>query len=65
LWKCVGKHARIGNSSCSPVPTPILVPTPCDPSSLIHYMPKFMRPFIENIVDVKGGVICGFMDIAE
>jgi len=28
-------------------------------------MPKFMRPFIENIVDVKGGVICGFMDIAE
>jgi len=65
------KGARISNFARSSIPTPtrdpkpILVLTPCDPSSPIHYYPKFMRPFIEKIVDVKGDDNCGFRAIAE
>ncbi|AES66048.2 hypothetical protein MTR_2g060930 [Medicago truncatula] len=65
------KGAHIDISPCFSVPTPtrvpklILVPTTYDPSSPIHYMPKFMRPFIEKIVDVKGNENCGFKDIVE
>jgi len=71
------KGARLGISPRSSIPTsnrvptptlnpkPILVPTSYDPSSHMYYMPKFMRPFIEKIVDVKGDVNCGFRAIAE
>jgi len=60
------KGAHIDNSSRSSVPTPtrvpklilvpkpILVTTPYDASSPIHYTPKFIRRFIEKMVDVKG-----------
>jgi len=47
------------------VPKPMLVPTTYDPMSPMYYMPKFMRPFIEKIVDVKGDGNYGFRDIAE
>jgi len=71
------KGVRIDNSSHSSVPTPtrvpkpilvpkpISVPTPYNASSPIHYMPKFMRPFIEKTVDVKGNENCGFRAIVE
>jgi len=36
----------------SRVPKPILIPTTYDPSNLIHYKPKIMRPLIEKIVDM-------------
>jgi len=58
------KAARFVNSSCYPVPTPtrvlksIMITTPID------HVPKFMKPFIEKIVDVKGDVNCGFWAIA-
>ena len=58
------KGARIGISPV-PVPTPISVSRNYDPSSPMYYMPKFMRPFIEKIVDVKGDGNYGFRDIAE
>ncbi|KEH37162.1 OTU-like cysteine protease [Medicago truncatula] len=37
----------------------------CDSSNPMYYMPKFMRPYIEGIVDVIGDGHCGFMAIAE
>jgi len=43
----------------------MLVPTTYDPSSPMYYMPKFMRPFIEKIVDVRGDGNCGFRAIAK
>jgi len=49
----------------TPVPKSILVPTIYDPSSLMYYMPKFMRPFIEKVVDVKGDGNSRFRAIAE
>ena len=48
-----------------PVPKLILVPRNYDPLSLMYYMPKFMRPYIERIVDVIGDGYCGFRAIAE
>jgi len=36
-----------------------------EPSSPMYYMPKFMRPYIERIVDVIGDGHCGFRAIAE
>jgi len=53
------KGARIGISSV-PVPKPSLVSRNYDSSSLMYYMPKFMRPFIEGVVDVIGDGHCGF-----
>jgi len=53
-------------TSRSPIPTPILVPkpilvpTPKKVLSPIDYMSKFMIPFIENIMDVKGDENCCF-----
>jgi len=47
------------------VAKPILVPTTYDPSNPIHYMPKFMRPFIKKTVDVRDDGNCGIMAIAE
>jgi len=58
------KGARIGISPV-PDPKPILVSRNYDPSSPMYYMPKFMRPYIEGIVDVIGDGHCGFMAIAE
>jgi len=63
--------ARIGISPRSsiqtpvPVPKPILIPRNYDPSGPMYYMPKFMRPYIERIVDVIGSGHCGFRAIAE
>jgi hypothetical protein len=72
------KGARIGKTSCSPLPTPtrfpklillpkpnpvpkpIPVPTSNNVLSPIDYMPKFMVPFIEKIMDVKGERIVVF-----
>ena len=31
----------------------------------MYYMPKFMRPFIEKNLDVKGDENCGFKAIEE
>ncbi|AES62538.1 hypothetical protein MTR_1g101180 [Medicago truncatula] len=60
------KGARIG---ISPVPVPVpktsLVSRNYDPSNPMYYMPKFMRPYIEGIVDVIGDGHCGFRAIAE
>jgi len=58
------KGARIGISSV-PVPKPSLVSRNYDPSSPMYHMPKFMRPYIERIVDVIGDGHCGFRAIAE
>ncbi|AES71280.2 FAR1 DNA-binding domain protein [Medicago truncatula] len=56
------KGARI---DISPVPKPSLVSRNYDPSNPMYYMPKFMRPYIEGIVDVIGDGDCGFKAIAE
>ena len=56
------KGARIGISPV-PVPKPSLVSRNYDPSSHMYYMPKFMRPYIEGIVDVIGDGHCGFRAI--
>jgi len=57
------KGARIDISPRSsiqtPVPKPILAPRNYDSSSPMYYMPKFMRPYIERIVDVIGDGIVG------
>ncbi|KEH16110.1 FKBP12-interacting protein of 37 kDa-like protein, putative [Medicago truncatula] len=58
------KGARIGISPVS-VPKPSLVSRNYDPSNPMYYMPKFMRPYIEGIVDVIGDGHCGFRAIAE
>jgi hypothetical protein len=58
------KGARIGISPV-PVPKPSLVSRNYDPSNPMYYMPKFMRPYIERIVDVIGDGHCGFRAIAE
>ncbi|AES79529.1 hypothetical protein MTR_7g069450 [Medicago truncatula] len=58
------KGARIGISPV-PVPKPSLVSKNYDPSNPMYYMPKFMRPYIEGIVDVIGDGHCGFRAIAE
>ncbi|AES95689.1 hypothetical protein MTR_5g028280 [Medicago truncatula] len=58
------KDARIGISPV-PVPKPSLVSRNYDPSNPMNYMPKFMRPYIEGIVDVIGDGHCGFRAIAE
>jgi len=59
------KGARIGISPRSSIPKPMLVSRIYDPSSPMYYMPKFMRPYIERIVDVIGDGHCGFRAIAE
>lgn len=59
------KDVRIENPSYSPISTPsrvrklIPVPTPID------HMPKFMKPFFEKIMDVKGDGNCGFRAMGE
>nr|ABN06022.1 Ovarian tumour, otubain [Medicago truncatula] len=58
------KGARIDISPV-PVPKPSLVSRNYDPSNPMYYMPKFMRPHIEGIVDVIGDGHCGFRAIAE
>jgi len=71
------KGARLGKTSRSPllpptrfpkstmVPKPILVQTSIPVFSPINYMPKFMVPFIEKVVDVIGNGNCGFRDISK
>ena len=71
------KGALLGKTSCSPlppptrfpkstpVPKPILVPTSILVLIPIDYMPKFMVPFIEKMVDVIRDEHCGFQAIAE
>ena len=44
---------------------PSLVSRNYDPSSPMYHMQKFMRPYIERIVDVIGDGHCGFRAIAE
>nr|ABE80137.2 transposase, putative [Medicago truncatula] len=58
------KVARIGISPV-PVPKPSLVSRNYDQSNPMYYMPKFLRPYIEGIVDVIGDGHCGFRAIAE
>ncbi|KEH38139.1 hypothetical protein MTR_2g461930 [Medicago truncatula] len=76
-YAVIGRGARLGKTSRSllppptrfpkstPIPKPILVPTPIQVLNPIDYMPKFMVPFIENVVDVIGDENCGFRAIAE
>ena len=52
------KSARIGNSSHSQASTPTIHPDPDLP--YITQFPKITRPYIENIVNVKGDDNCGF-----
>jgi len=64
------KGACFGKTSLSPLPQhtrypkpkAILVPTT---NPVFDYMPKFMVPFIEKVVDVIGDGHCGFRAIAE
>jgi len=50
------KSARIDNPSCSSILTPTSDHNPNLPH--IKHMPLFMRPYIKNIVDVKGDGKC-------
>jgi len=71
------KGARFGKTSRSPlppptrfpkpipIPKPILVPTSISILSPIDYIPKFMVPFIEKVVDVIGDEHYGFWAITE
>jgi hypothetical protein len=51
------KTARIGNMSPNPTPQKVM--------PFIEYMPLFMHPHIENIINVKGDGHCGFRAIAH
>jgi len=61
----ISPRSSISTPTPVPVPKPILVPRVYDPSNPMYYMPQFMRPYIEKIVDVKGDGNCGFRVIAE
>jgi len=57
------KITRIGNSLRSSFSTPIIHPDPNLP--YITHMQKIIRPYIENIVNVKGDDNCGCRVIAR
>jgi len=57
------KSTRIGNYSCSQASTRTTQPFRDLP--YITQMPKITRPYIENIVNVKGGGNCVFQVIAR
>jgi len=57
------KSVRIGNSSRLLVSTPIIHPNPDLPC--ITQMPNIMRPYIENIVNVKSDGNFGLWVIAR
>ncbi|AES75784.1 hypothetical protein MTR_6g059580 [Medicago truncatula] len=65
------KGARLGKTSCSPLPPPTRFPKPISVTTSIpvlspmDYMSKFMLPFKEKVVDVIGDGHCGFRTIAE
>ena len=61
------KSARLGKTSLSPLPPPSWYPKPKAIPVMrpIDYMPRFMLPFIEKVVDVIGDGHCGFRAIAE
>ncbi|AES59204.1 OTU-like cysteine protease [Medicago truncatula] len=61
------KGARLGKTSLSPLPPPTRYPKPKAIPVMrpIDYMPRFMVPFIEKVVDVIGDGHCGFRAIAE
>uniref|UniRef100_A0A494G8Q9 MULE transposase domain-containing protein n=1 Tax=Solanum lycopersicum TaxID=4081 RepID=A0A494G8Q9_SOLLC len=61
------KGARLGKISLSPLLPPTRYPKPKVISVMrpIDYMPRFMLPFIEKMVDVIGDGHCGFRAIAE
>ncbi|KEH37073.1 hypothetical protein MTR_2g030885 [Medicago truncatula] len=61
------KCARLGKTSLSPLPPPSRYPKPEAIPVMRHidYMPHFMLPFIEKVVDVIGDGHCGFRAIAE
>jgi hypothetical protein len=61
----ISPRSSIPTPTPVPVPKPILVPRIYDPSNPTYYIPKFMRPYIDKIVDVIGNGNCGFRDIAE
>lgn len=61
------KGARLGKAPISPLPPPSRYPKPKAIPVMrpIDYMPRFMLPFIEKVVDVIGDGHCGFRAIAE
>ena len=58
---CLGKTS-LPPPTRYPKPKPIPVPTS---NPVFDYMPKFMVPFIEKVVDVISNGHCGFQAIAE
>jgi hypothetical protein len=58
-----GKVHVLENSMRSPVLTPTIHPNPDLPN--IRQMSKIMRPYIENIVNVKGVGNCGYQVISR
>ncbi|KEH38310.1 hypothetical protein MTR_2g067680 [Medicago truncatula] len=61
------KGARLGKTSLNPLPPPTRYPKlkAIPVMRPIDYMPRFMLPFIEKVVDVIGDEHCGFRAIAE
>ncbi|KEH22132.1 OTU-like cysteine protease [Medicago truncatula] len=61
------KGARLGKISLNPLQPPSRYPKPkaIPVMRTIDYMPRFMLPFIEKVVDVIGDGHCGFRAIAE
>ena len=67
------RGVRLGKTSLSRLPPstryskPKLIPIPTSIPVMSHidYMPRFMVPFIEKVVDVIGDRHCGFWAIAE
>jgi len=57
------ESARVGNYSRSHASTP--TPQPFRDIPYITQMPKIMRPYIENIMNVKGDGNCEFRVIAR
>ena len=61
------RGARLGKTSLSPLPPPTRYPKPKAIPVMrpIDYMPHFMLPYIEKVVDVIGAGHCGFRAIVE
>ncbi|AES98069.1 hypothetical protein MTR_5g063910 [Medicago truncatula] len=59
------KGARLGTYSLSQVSTPTSKPKPYSNIPYISQIPMIMRPYIEDIVNVKGDDNCGFWVIAR
>jgi len=59
------KGARLGTCSHSQVSTPTSKPKPYLNIPYISQIPNIMRPFVEEIVNVKGDGNCGFWVMAR